>query len=130
VRRNGRSRATRKLAGALVALLLGAAVLAVLLVGGRLWWVSLRGPEASTSAGGGSASIRLAWDASPDGRVTGYRILFGTEPGNYSGSMRVGNQTTATLTGLESGTKYYIVAVAFDAEGNESGPSNQLEVVP
>jgi hypothetical protein len=41
----------------------------------------------------------------------------------------VGDQTTATLTGLQSGTRYYIVAVAVDASGRESPPSNELEVV-
>jgi hypothetical protein len=61
--------------------------------------------------------------------VTGYKILFGTQPGNYSRSLSVGNQTTATLTGLERGTRYYIVAVAVDAHGNQSGPSNEIEAV-
>jgi hypothetical protein len=41
----------------------------------------------------------------------------------------VGNQTTATLTDLEIGTKYYIVAVAVDAHGGTSDPSNEIEVV-
>ena len=61
--------------------------------------------------------------------MTGYRILFGTQPGLYSGSMSVGNQTTATLTGLERGTKYYVVTIAVDAQGNQSRPSNEIEVV-
>lgn len=75
-----------------------------------------------------AGSIRLAWDRSPDSGVTGYRILWGTRPGYYSDSLPVGNQTTATLTGLQSGTRYYIVAVAVDASGNQSLPSNELEV--
>jgi chitodextrinase len=61
--------------------------------------------------------------------VTGYKILFGTQPGNYSRSVSVGNQTTATLTGLEKGTRYYVVTVAVDAQGNQSRPSNEIEVV-
>lgn len=130
---DGGSRTAKKLAGALVVLLLGGVLLAVLYVGGRLWWVSLRGPETSApaqiSASDATASIRLAWDASPGENVAGYKILFGTRPGSYSRSVSVGNQTTATLTALERGTRYYIVAVAFDAHGNESGPSNEIEVV-
>lgn len=43
--------------------------------------------------------------------------------------MSVGNQTTATLTGLDRGAKYYVVTVAVDAQGNWSGPSNEIEVV-
>ena len=41
--------------------------------------------------------------------------------------MSVGNQTTATLTGLERGTKYYVVTIAVDAQGNQSRPSNEIE---
>jgi hypothetical protein len=152
--------------GPLVALLLAAALLAILLAGARLWWVSLRGPEdtpareppaaetaqppmpAADSPGGaaspapvqsvssrgvsapqGTHSIRLAWDRSPEPSVTGYRILFGTGSGQYFGSLDVGYQTAATLGGLESGTRYYIVAVAVDASGNQSPPSNELEVM-
>ena len=169
----------------LVALLLCALLLGILFVGGRLWWVSFRGPEMPppaegvtgapepsasaepsarapdtsapagqsagapetsapappatgmpvTSAAGKPAtsaattSIQLAWDRAPDEKVTGYKILFGTQSGNYSDSMSVGNQTTATLTGLDRGTKYYVVAVAVDAQGNQSRPSNEIEVV-
>lgn len=169
---DGRRRAANKLAGVLVVLILCAVLLAILFVGGRLWWVSFRGPqesppveavtrapgmsapaegsatagqtsgpaqpspgmpgtspEAKASTSTASASVQLAWDRSPDEHVTGYKILFGTQPGNYSGAMSVGNQTTATLTGLERGTKYYIVAVAIDAQGNQSRPSNEIEVV-
>jgi hypothetical protein len=178
-------RTAKRLAGVLIAFVLGALLLAIMLAGARLWWVSLRGPEAAPSAApstgapqstntgapppspavspseaadpgraqaaaaeAGSAperrqpaspaegsaasatrSIRLAWDRSPDPSVTGYRILFGTVPGLYSSSLDVGNQTTATLNGLQSGTRYYIVAVAVDASGNRSPPSNELEVM-
>jgi hypothetical protein len=129
VQGDGGSRTAKKLAGALVVLLLGGILLVVLFVGGRLWWVSLRGPEALTPTSAATGSLHLAWDASPDQRVIGYEIRFGIQPGDYPWSEKVGNQTTATLTGLEIGTKYYIVAVAVDARGNKSDPSNEIEVV-
>jgi hypothetical protein len=47
----------------------------------------------------------------------------------YSSSLDAGNQTTATLNALNNGTRYYIVAVAVDASGNQSAPSNELEVM-
>jgi Fibronectin type III domain len=185
-----------KLAGVLAVVLLAGALLAVLFVGGRLLWVSLRGSETSPpveasagqpvppasgesfanaprtpaaaglsagapgnslaaqpstpepsvpgasssdapgtsvpakpSTGTATGSIRLAWDKSPDENVPGYQILFGTQPGNYSRSVDVRNQTTAKLTGLERATKYYVVVTALDAQGNQSGPSNELEIV-
>lgn len=86
-------------------------------------------PAAKAATSSATTSIQLAWDKAPDEKVTGYKILFGTQSGNYSSSMSVGNQTTATLTGLERGTKYYIVTVAVDAQGNQSRPSNEIEVV-
>jgi hypothetical protein len=61
--------------------------------------------------------------------VIGYRILWGTRSGHYSESLAVGNQTTATLVGLQSGTRYYIVAVAIAASGSESPLSNEIEVL-
>jgi len=87
---------------------------------------SAAGKPATSAA---TTSIQLAWDRAPDEKVRGYKILFGTQSGNYSDSMSVGNQTTATLTGLDRGTKYYVVAVAVDAQGNQSRPSNEIEVV-
>jgi hypothetical protein len=158
----------KKLAGVLVALLLGAVLLAILFVGGRLFWESFRGaetappaqatvaqpsasagPSASTpetpaqaqpsaadaatgnklAADAATASVRLAWDRAMDARVTGYKILFGTQPGDYPEAMSVGNQTSATLTGLRRATRYYIVTVAVDAQGNQSPPSNEVEAL-
>jgi len=129
VQGDGGGRTAKKLAGALVVLLLGGILVAVLVGGGRLWWASLRGPEALAPAGTAAGSVDLAWDASPDPRVTGYEIRYGLNTGDYSWSEKVGNQTTATLSGLEIGTRYYIVAVAVDAQGETSDPSNEIEVV-
>jgi Fibronectin type III domain len=192
---DGRRGTAGKLAGMLAVLLLGGVLLGVMFVGGRLLWVSLRGPETSPpveasagrpappaseesfasasgmpaaagsspgssaaaqssarvpeplvpgasssgapgtsvpakpSTGAATGSIRLAWDKSPDENVIGYKILFGTQPGHYPRSVNVGNQTTATLTGLERATKYYVVVIALDAQGKQSGPSNEIEIV-
>jgi hypothetical protein len=130
VQAHGGGRTAKRLAAAVVLLLVVCVLLAALFVGGRLWWVGLRGPEGLTPARAGTGSVALAWDPSPDASVTGYKILFGTEPGKYSRWQTVGNQTTATLSDLEKGTRYYVVAVAFDAQGNQSDPSNEIEVVP
>jgi hypothetical protein len=44
--------------------------------------------------------------------------------------MDVANVTTATLTGLRSGHRYFIVVVALDGQGNRSPPSNEVAVTP
>jgi len=79
-------------------------------------------------------SLSLAWNASPDASVVGYRLYFGTNSfgaGLGTQSASVGNSTKATLTGLDEGTRYYVVCVAYDAAGVESVNSNEaLGVTP
>ena len=71
-------------------------------------------------------SVTLAWDASPDATVTGYRIYLGPSTGNYTNSIAVGNTLTATLTNLLQGTRYYFAATAYDNSGVESVFSNEV----
>ena len=129
----GSSATTRRVLGLVVALGIGVALLAILLFAGRVWWDALRGPGASPpaelAAAAGTASINLAWDKSPGPNVTGYRIKYGTQRGVYTESMTVGDQASATLSNLNNATTYYIVAVAIDVRGDESPPSNEIEVL-
>lgn len=73
-----------------------------------------------------SASITLAWEASPSLGVVGYRIYFfaANGPTNWA---NVGNTTTARLTGITFPMSFY--ATAYDASGAESLPSNLLRNV-
>lgn len=77
-----------------------------------------------------AASVTLAWDASPDASVTGYRIYYGVASGSYTNSATVGNVTNATLTNLSSGVHYYFAATAYDGVGNESVFSNETSYTP
>jgi len=125
--------ANKKRAGR-IAGLLAILVLVIVIAGGvALWLTALRAPAPSSPAAAvsepGTASIKLAWDKSPSDKVMGYKIMIGTHPGDYTDTVNVGNEETATLTNLKKGTRYYIVAVALDAEGNKSAPSNEIEVV-
>ena len=40
--------------------------------------------------------------------------------------LEVGDVTTFTVTGLNSGTRYYFAATAFDTSNNESAFSNEV----
>lgn len=71
-------------------------------------------------------SLSLAWNPSADISVVGYRIYFGTNSGIYMQTVRVGNTTSATLNGLEEGTKYFVTVTAYDAIGLESSNSNEI----
>jgi hypothetical protein len=84
---------------------------------------------------GGSANpnpnpATLAWDAVMDPNLGGYRIYYGTSPGTYDQplglGLGVGKVTTFTVTGLNSGTRYYFAATAFDTSNTESAFSNEV----
>jgi hypothetical protein len=78
-----------------------------------------------------SSSVTLAWDAnvatSNSGTNTvGYRLYMGLASANYTQSTNVGNSTTATVSGLSSGSTYYFAVTAYNAAGTQSPPSNQV----
>lgn len=76
-----------------------------------------------------SQSINLSWDASATPSVTGYNVYYGTNSGNYSYKVNVGNSTTCTLSNLTAGVTYYFAATAYDANGDESVYSGQVTFV-
>src|ERR1700720_2677574 len=84
------------------------------------WLMTLAG------ARGGQNSVLLAWDASASGDVAGYRLYYGTVSHNYTDVLTVGNTNQATLSGLDSGTTYYISARDYDSSGVESDFSNEI----
>ena len=73
-----------------------------------------------------AGNVSLAWDPSPSDGVTGYRVHVGLQSGSYSTQFTIPNQTTYTVTDLAPGGPYYFAVTAFDANGNESGYSNEV----
>ena len=69
--------------------------------------------------------MRLAWNASPDSSVAGYRVYWGAASTNYTNSLNAGTNLTATVTNLVRGTKYYFAATAYASNGVESSFSNE-----
>jgi|GEM_PF-5013308 len=91
----------------------------------------------SCSGGGGSESpvpppsITLQW-AGPTAyvdatslTVSGYKIYYGTESGNYTTVLNVGNVTSFTVPNLTANTTYYFVVTVYDAAGVESDPTDE-----
>jgi hypothetical protein len=68
-------------------------------------------------------------DGSPLTDLNGYIVYYGTESGNYSQSIDVGNVTTYTVINLTPGTTYYFAVTAYDTSGNESAYSNEVNKV-
>ncbi len=62
----------------------------------------------------GTVSVNLAWNASASSNVGGYIVSYGTGSGTYTQSSDVGNSTSTTLKGLQSGTAYYFAVSAYD----------------
>lgn len=63
-------------------------------------------------------SVTLNWTANDESALTGYKILYGTDPA-LGTEISVGNVTTYTFNGLINGTRYYF---AVRAIGNYPPP--------
>ena len=75
-----------------------------------------------------AGQITLAWNPSTS-TVAGYAVYYGTSAGVYSGSVDVGNQTTAAVNSLTNGVRYYFVVKAYTTAGVYSSPSNEVNGV-
>lgn len=89
-------------------------------------------PESSPPPPRGT--VTLLWDGSPDPSVVGYRVLYGNVvSGIYTHSATITNGVGLTnvfsvrLNGLDEGVTYYAAAIAYDPEGVESVPSNEVQ---
>jgi hypothetical protein len=79
-------------------------------------------------------SVNLAWeppaeneDGSPVTDLTGYRIYYGSFSRDYDDEVTVNNgNATGWTVALPSG-EYYFAMTAFDANGNESALSNEVQ---
>ena len=76
-----------------------------------------------------AGEVTLAWNASASPNVAGYRVHYGLSSGSYPNKIVAGNQTSYTLSGLDSGKTYHIVVTTLAANGTgESDFSNEAVV--
>ena len=68
----------------------------------------------------------LIWDPNTEPDLAGYKLHYGFSSRNYEFVVDVGNQTTYTLTNLESDKTYYIAATAYNTVGLESNHSGEV----
>ena len=73
-----------------------------------------------------AAQVALAWDAVADPDVVGYVVEYGTAAAPYSASVNVGNVTTWTFTSAVAGATYTFRVRAFNVNGMQSDPSNEV----
>lgn len=78
------------------------------------------------------ASVTLSWTASAGPNLAGYKIHAGFAPGGpYNAPFSpidAGNVLTHTVSGLVYDTNYYFIVKAYNPQGAESGPSNEVLV--
>ncbi|MCU0225818.1 MAG: Ig-like domain-containing protein [Acidobacteria bacterium] len=78
-----------------------------------------------------AGTMSIAWDPVSDSDLAGYKVYYGTAPGNYTMSKDVGNATSTTLTGLDPCTRYHVAVKAYDTGGLESASySNEIAGLP
>ena len=73
-----------------------------------------------------AASLTLAWNHSADSNTAGYQISYGTQPGTYTTSVRVGYVVLTSLSNLNAGATYYLVVQSYDGAGTLGPPTNEL----
>jgi hypothetical protein len=78
-------------------------------------------PEASLAA-----QVSLAWNASADAGLAGYKLHYGTASRSYTAYSDAGKATSLTVTGLQDATAYYFAATAYDSAGMESSYSTEV----
>ena len=71
-------------------------------------------------------SVQLAWDASPSGDVTGYRIYYGTNSRSYYYKLNAGLVRTQSVT-LPRRGRWFFAVTAYDKNGVESLFSNEVQ---
>ncbi|MGM0451647.1 MAG: fibronectin type III domain-containing protein [Thermodesulfobacteriota bacterium] len=76
------------------------------------------------------SSVDLQWDESTESDLDSYKIEYGPESNKngFEQSIDAGDETTATVTGLSQGTRYFFTITAIDDSENESSRSATLVV--
>jgi hypothetical protein len=77
-----------------------------------------------------AAQVKLAWDASTDSNISGYKVYYGTSSGSYQVVIDVGNIPACTISNLPEGITYYFAATGYDSSGAESDFSNEVVYPP
>ncbi|MEO7100167.1 MAG: Ig-like domain-containing protein [Luteolibacter sp.] len=94
---------------------------------GRLAWLAVVSASFLANAFAATASpVNLLWNANPETDIASYEVSYGLSSGVYSGTVNVGANTTAALSGLAEGNTYYFVVSAYNQAGLKSPPSAEI----
>ena len=82
---------------------------------------------ATTGAAFAQTTVTATWDRNTDAYTTGYRVYWGTSPGNYQWNQDAGNQVSAPIT-LAPGSVYYFIVRAYNSSLQYGPPSNEATI--
>ena len=84
----------------------------------------------ATGASAETNSVSLSWDPNTEPDIAGYKVYWGTSSGVYNQFSDV-SQTTALVSDLTVGVRYYFAVTAYNEAGSESGYSEEVwAIVP
>ena len=78
-----------------------------------------------------ATTVGLQWDANTEPTLAGYKVHYQADSSAQpfsSPPVTIQNQTTATISGLDSAHSYYFAITAYDTSGQESSYSNIVYV--
>ena len=73
-------------------------------------------------------TVKLAWNANPETNIAGYRVYIGTSSGVHDQVVDAGDNTIVQVSPLQEVTTYFFVVTAYNMEGFESMPSDEIAV--
>ena len=80
---------------------------------------------------GSGGRLNVAWLANPESDIKGYTLYYGIQSGQYPGKIAFGEAaSSALLSGLTNGVRYYLALSATNTSGHESAPSGEVSAVP
>ncbi|MCC7179421.1 MAG: fibronectin type III domain-containing protein [Acidobacteria bacterium] len=82
---------------------------------------------AASSAALAQTTVTATWDRNTDSYTAGYRVYYGTSPGNYQWSVDAGNQVSAPIS-VSTGYTYYFVVRAYNSSYEYGPPSNEATI--
>ena len=77
----------------------------------------------------GDQNVTLAWNPSKNSTVAGYFLYYGPAAGAYTNRINTGNNTTASVSGLQEGQTYHFTVTAYNSAGTESAPSGDIPYI-
>jgi parallel beta-helix repeat protein len=76
------------------------------------------------------ASVNLTWHANSEPSLGGYKIYYGTAPGNYGAPIVVGKVTSYKLPGLTNDPPYYLAISSLNTVDAESARTAEITATP